>query len=390
MLVAQAEWTEGFDVSAPTDGLSQSDRPSLSNQSAALTEQAIADYVAIAQQGGWPLVNASGALRIGMEDPAVIPLRQRLMVTGDLAASAGVSTAFDSFVDGAVRRFQTRHGVIADGVVANLTLRHLNVPVDMRIQQLQLNLARLRTFPVPLGGSGNRYVMVNVPGAEIETVDGDSVHSRHRGIVGKIDRQTPLLTTKIVLIKFNPYWTVPKSLIVKDLIPMMQKDPGYLDRQRIHVYDERAGTEISWRDIDWHSDQAVNYMFRQDPGDSNSMGSVKIEFPSPEGVYMHDTPAKGLFGGNDRFHSSGCVRVQNVREYVFWILKNTPDWPRERVAEALISGERIDAPVADPVPLYFQYITAWATANNTVQFRDDIYQRDGLGLPMGEQQAQAG
>lgn len=389
-LMAQSEWTEGFDVSAPTDGAADPVRPSLGDQSASFTEQAISEYTNIAQQGGWPTVPATRVLKIGMSDPAVSALRQRLIVTGDLAASAGTSTAFDSFVDGAVRRFQNRHGVIADGAVRDITLKHLNVPVEMRIQQLQLNLVRLRTFPVPLGGTGNRYVMVNVPGAEIETVDGDTVHSRHRGVVGKSDRQTPLLATKITTIRFFPYWTVPKSIIIKDLIPMMQKDPRYLDRQKIHIFDPRRGMELGWQQVNWNSDEAVNYTFRQDPGDINSMGTVKIDFPSPEGVYMHDTPSKGLFGGNDRFHSSGCVRVQNVREYVMWILKNTPGWSRDAVAAALTSGEHQDVQVADPIPLYFQYITAWGTPNNTVQFRDDIYQRDGLGLPVDDnQQAQA-
>lgn len=389
-LLAQGEWTEGFDVSTPSDGVGQDQRPSLSDQSAYYTEQAISQYGDIAQRGGWPMIQTDTPLRIGVENSAVSVLRQRLIVTGDLDATAGNSTAFDSFVDGAVRRFQGRHGVNPDGVVAGVTLRHLNVPVEARIAQLQLNLARLRTFPSPLGGSGNRYVMVNVPGAEIETVDGDTVHSRHRGVVGKIDRQTPLLTTKITTIRFFPYWTVPKSLIIKDLIPIMKKDPGYLDRQKIHIYDPRQGVELNWQQVNWNTDEAVNYTFRQDPGDMNSMGTVKIDFPSPEGVYMHDTPSKGLFGGNDRFHSSGCVRVQNVREYVMWILKNTPGWTREAVAAALISGEHQDVQVADPIPLYFQYITGWATPSNIVEFRDDIYNRDGLGLPVDtSQQAEA-
>ncbi|WP_237155564.1 L,D-transpeptidase family protein [Oryzibacter oryziterrae] len=381
-MLAQVEWTEGFDASAPTEQAAQSSRPSLSNQSPFFTEQAIANYTQIASQGGWPTVPTDQTLKVGSEGASVSTLRQRLMITGDLAQTAGDATAFDSFVDAAVRRFQARHGIIPDGVAGGDTLRQMNVPVDMRIQQLQLNLVRLNALPNPMG---DRHVMVNVPGAEIETVEGDTVHSRHRGIVGKIDRQTPLLNSKIVLIKFNPYWTVPKSIILKDLIPKMQKDPGYLDRQKIHIYDERAKAEIGWQQINWNSSDAVNYTFRQDPGDLNSMGTVKIEFPSPEGVYMHDTPAKGLFGGNDRFHSSGCVRVQNVREYVYWILENTPDWPKDRITEALTSGERIDAPVADPVPLFFQYITAWATPDNGVQFRDDIYQRDGLGVPQTAQ-----
>lgn len=373
---AQLEWTEGFDTSVPYQAPIRSAQPTLSTQTAFYTEQAIAQYSGIAQQGGWGMVPGDSALKIGVRSPAVAALRQRLLITGDLQTAAGASDSFDSFVDGAVRRFQTRHGLIADGVVANETLRRMNVPVETRLRQLETNLGRVRQMT---GDLGERWVMVNVPGAEIETVDAGIVHSRHHAVVGKIDRQTPLLTTKITEINFNPFWTVPRSIIIKDLIPKMQKDSGYLDRQKIRVYDQ-SGNPLDWRMINWNSEEAADYLFRQDPGELNSMGSVKINFPSPEGVYMHDTPQKGLFGGDNRFHSSGCVRVQNVREYVLWILKNTPEWPPEAVAQVMTSGERIDARVSDPVPLYFQYVTAWATPDGIVQFRDDIYQRDGLDV----------
>lgn len=370
------EWTEGFDASAPSQVSVRSARPTLSAETASYTEQAIAQYMDISARGGWPTVQPAQPLKIGRRDPSVSALRARLAITGDLPEMGGTSDSFDSFVDGAVKRFQLRHGLLPDGVVAADTLKQLNVPVDYRLRQLETNLVRVRSMS---GFLGDRYVMVNIPGAEVETVEADIVHSRHHAVVGKIDRQTPLLTSKINLIKFNPFWTVPRSIIIKDLIPKMQKDPGYLDRQKIYIYDQR-GNPLDWRTINWNSEEAADYLFRQDPGDLNSMGSVKIEFPSPDGVYMHDTPAKGLFGENARFHSSGCVRVQNVREYVFWILKNTPDWPQDRIAQALTSGERIDAPVADPVPLYFQYVTAWANSDGIVQFRDDIYQRDGLAM----------
>lgn len=375
-LMSQLEWTEGFDASTPQQVAVQSGRPSLSSQSAAFTEQAIAQYSDVSMRGGWPMVQADKPLKIGMRSPSVAALRERLAVSGDLAGTGGASDSFDSFVDGAVRRFQKRHGLNADGMVAGETLKRMNVPVETRLRQLEMNLVRLRSMS---GFLGDRFVMVNVPGAEIETIEGDMVHSRHQAVVGKIDRQTPLLNSKIVLIKFNPFWTVPRSIIIKDLIPQMQKDTGYLDRQKIRVYDQK-GNPLDWQNINWNSSEAADYMFRQDPGEINSMGSVKIEFPSPEGVYMHDTPAKGLFGENARFHSSGCVRVQNVREYVFWILKNSPEWPQDRIIDAMTNGERIDAPVADPVPLYFQYVTAWATPDGVVQFRDDIYQRDGLDV----------
>jgi murein L,D-transpeptidase YcbB/YkuD len=377
-LMAQTEWTEGFDTSAPTQAPIFSSRPTFSAETALYTEQAIATYYQIAQQGGWGGVPADQPLKIGVRSPAVAALRNRLAVTGDLTAVGGASDSFDSFVDGAVRRFQQRHGLMADGVVANETLRRMNVPVDVRLRQLETNLQRLKAVPTDLGA---RYVMVNIPGAEIETVEAGIVHSRHQAVVGKIDRQTPLLVTKITEINFNPYWTVPKSIIIKDLIPKMQQDPGYLDRQKIRIYD-RTGQEVSWQSINWQSEDAVNYMFRQDPGDINSMGSVKINFPSPDGVYMHDTPQKGLFGGDNRFHSSGCVRVQNVREYVLWILKNTPEWPPALIEQVMTNGERIDAKVADPVPLFFEYVTGWANADGIVQFRDDIYQRDGLDVAL--------
>ena len=143
------------------------------------------------------------------------------------------------------------------------------------------------------------------------------------------------------------------------------------------------GDELNPSQINWYSTDAVNYRFKQDPGSFNSLGSVRINFPNRDGVYMHDTPDKGLFGEDMRFHSSGCVRVQNVRELVYWLLKDTPDWDRPRIDEAIASGERIDASLRRPVPVHWVYITAWATPDGVVQFRDDIYSRDGLGTVAG-------
>ena len=139
------------------------------------------------------------------------------------------------------------------------------------------------------------------------------------------------------------------------------------------------GDELTPSQINWYSNEAVNYRFKQDPGDFNSLGSMRINFPSKDGVYMHDTPAKGLFGEDMRFHSSGCVRVQNVRELVNWLLMETPGWSRQEIDAVIKSGERKDAKVASPVPLYWVYVTAWATPDGVTQFREDIYNRDGLG-----------
>ena len=158
----------------------------------------------------------------------------------------------------------------------------------------------------------------------------------------------------------------------------MQSEPDYLTTNRIRIFDPR-GNELQPSQINWYSDEAANYMFKQDPGDFNSLGSIRINFPNRDGVYMHDTPSKNLFGEDFRFHSSGCVRVQNVRELVNWLLVETPGWSRQEIDHVIKGGDRKDAKIARPVPLYWVYVTAWATPDGVVQFRDDIYNRDGLG-----------
>jgi murein L,D-transpeptidase YcbB/YkuD len=157
----------------------------------------------------------------------------------------------------------------------------------------------------------------------------------------------------------------------------MQAHPDYLTKNHIRIYD-RAGNELQPNQINWNSDDAVHYMFRQDPGAINSLGVVRINLPNKDGVYMHDTPEKNLFGENFRYDSSGCVRVQNVRELVDWLLQPNGDWNRARIDDVIRSGQRLDVDLVKPVPVYWVYITAWANPDGVVQFRDDIYNKDGL------------
>lgn len=381
-----AEWRQSYDSSARLR-VARTSIPMLSADSAAATEAAIARYREIAARGGWGGVPAGQRLKIGAKGRAVVSLRQRLAVTGDMDPAAGANDVFDSFVDAGVRRFQARHGLNATGLAGDQTTVALNVPVEARLRQLETNLVRLRSFS---GGSlGQRYVIVNIPAALVETVDGTVVATRHAAGVGKIDRQSPIFNSKIVEINFNPFWTVPASIIRKDLIPKMRSEPNYLSDNKIRVFTQQ-GQELNPSQINWFSDEATRYMFRQDPGaDLNSMGFVRINIPNPHGVYMHDTPAKGIFGDDFRFVSSGCVRVQNVRSYITWLLKNTPGWGPEQVDQAIESGKRIDARIADAVPVYWTYLTSWATPDGIVQFRDDIYQRDGIGgIPVASAQVE--
>lgn len=371
---AQIEWQDGFDSGSSPRSVLSGDVPLLSRETLQATEAALQHYLQLEAQGGWGAVPADTVLRLGSRHQNVVALRRRLVVSGDLAPSLAASETYDSYVEEAVKRFQARHGLIVDGVAANATLAALNVPVSARRHQLETNIVRIRSM---LGNLGDRYVMLNIPGASIEAVEQGVVHSRHAAVVGKIDRPSPVLSARIVDINFNPYWTVPVSIIRKDLIPKMQADPQYLTKNKIRIYDQR-GNELVPEQIDWNSNDAVNYMFRQDPGDINSMGTVRINMPNSESVYMHDTPSKSLFGENARFHSSGCARVQNVRELVAWLLKDSGDWNRQTIDAAIGSGERIDAKLARPVPVYWVYVTAWGGLDGVGQFRDDIYQRDGL------------
>jgi murein L,D-transpeptidase YcbB/YkuD len=376
------EFGLGFDSASRSIPMPKAALPTLSPLTVQTTEQAIRRHESIVAGGGWPAVPAGDRLRLGNRHPAVITLRQRLAIAGDLGENIGVSDIYDSYVEAAVRRFQARHGLSVDGLIRENTFTAMNVPAQARLNQLKNNLVRLR---VPSAHLSNRFVVCNIPAAQVEAVENGVVASRHVAVVGKPDRPSPDINSKIVEINFNPYWTVPVSIVRRDLIPKMQEAPDYLTSNRIRIFDPR-GNELAPAQINWYSEEATNYMFKQDPGDFNSLGSIRINFPNKDGVYMHDTPNKNLFGEDFRFHSSGCIRIQNVRDLVNWLLVETPGWARPEIDAVVKGGDRKDARIAKPVSLYWIYVTAWATADGVVQFRDDIYNRDGLAsvaLPRG-------
>jgi L,D-transpeptidase YcbB len=364
-----------FDAASRSIHMPKASLPTLSPGTVQTTEEAIGKYQGIVARGGWPTVPPTDRLRLGNRHPSVIPLRKRLIISGDLEATAGDSDIFDSYVEAAVRRFQARYGITIDGIVRKATFERLNVPADVRLTQLKINVPRLKAATAHLP---QRYVMVNIPAAQVEAVEDGVVASRHIAVVGRPSRPSPDVNSKITEINFNPYWTVPVSIVRRDLIPLMQKHPHYLADEHIRIFDKHHN-ELTASQINWHSDDAVNYLFKQDPGSFNSLGTLRIQFASPDGVYMHDTPEKNLFGDDMRFDSSGCVRVQNVRQLVYWLLKDTSGWSPERIDATIRSGDRIDARLKQPVQLYWVYITAWATPDGVVQFRDDIYNKDGLG-----------
>jgi len=371
----RGNWDDQFDakVSRATVNVT-SNNPILGPGSAQNVQLAMSQYQMIVSNGGWPQVpETAKPLQLGAVDSSVQALRQRLMISGDLPRDAGMSNSFDSYVDGAVKRFQARHGLPSDGVMGEYTMKAINVPATTRLTQLQTNLVRLQSMS---GDLGPRFVTVNVPAAMVEAVEGGRVVMRNTAVVGRISRPTHLINSKIYEVILNPYWTAPRSIVEKDIVPLMRKDPTYLEKNNIRLIDGQ-GSEVSPSSVDWNAPKAPNLMFRQDPGKINAMSSTKINFHNPNNEYMHDTPSQGLFNKLMRFESSGCVRVQNVRDLVLWILKDTPGWDRQRVEQVIASRQNTPIKLQQEVPVYFVYITAWSAKDGVVQFRDDIYEKDG-------------
>jgi L,D-transpeptidase YcbB len=356
--------------------------PTLAKENVTATKSAIRLYADLVARGGWaqlPLIE----LRTGMNHPAVVQLRRRLQATGDLAAYGGYPEIYDSYVEQAVKKAQTRHGLPATGFLDRNTIEELNVPAAARLRQLRTNLPRLQSLSgqAPAG----KYVVVNIPAAQIEAVNNNQVVSRHIGVVGKPDRPSPLVNSAIEEINFNKEWVVPPTVLKSDLMAKgreMQATGGdVLAKYKVDAYADYAayqrGQRIDPMSIDWGSDQPLHYFYVQNAGPDNPLGYVKINFSSPHHVYMHDTPGQSIFNQSFRAESSGCVRVQNVHQLVAWLLEDN-GWTVQEVLRMKQTGERLNIRLKKRVPLFWTYVTAWGTPDGTVQFRRDIYRRDGV------------
>ncbi|MGH6865499.1 MAG: L,D-transpeptidase family protein [Methyloceanibacter sp.] len=350
--------------------------PTLAKANIAATKAAIEKYKLIVAQGGWPMVPAV-AMKPGSRGQEIVTLHRRLEISGDLVGMS-VPDEYDAGVVAAVKRFQSRHGLPATGVIdSRATVEALNVPAQIRLMQLETNLKRLQGLAP---SAARRYVLVNVPAAQVEAVESGQVVQRHAAVVGKPARPTPELSSKIKEVNFNPYWHVPRSIVHKDLVPkgreFAQRGQDMLAAYHMQAFDE-AGHPLDPRQIDWFGEAVYKYNYRQLPWAENSLGFVKINFPNKDAVYMHDTPLKGLFGKAIRFESSGCVRVHNVATLVAWIMRDNPGWSLDRIESMKHTGEQMSIPVKTQVPVYFAYISAWGTPDGMVNFRPDIYSLDG-------------
>ncbi len=376
---ADNEWGQEFDRSFAKQWESNPQRgfPTLSKKNIDPMRIAIKRYAEIVAKGGWVKV-PDIEMKVGINTPAVKQLRQRLIITGDLSQQSGYAETFDYYVSEAVKKFQKRNGLTTTGVTDKETIRALNVPASARLRQLRTNLVRLKKL---VKKNAKKYVLANIPAAQVEAIQDERVVSRHVAIIGKIDRQTPVITSKIHEINFNPYWTLPRSIIRKDLVPQAikytEKGKDLLEQSKINVYDKK-GQLVPSQSINWNEDVAKKFIFKQDPWKENALGFVKINFHNAHAVFLHDTPSKQLFTENFRADSSGCIRVQNIQQLVSWILEDTGGWNISRIAEVKRVGSREDVKLKQRIPIYIVYVTAWATGDGIAHFRHDVYRKDAL------------
>lgn len=340
---------------------------------------ALASYRQIAAGGGWGEIPKGPPLKLGMADARVPALRQRLTLTGDYAGLPDSSTVFDSALVEGTKHYQRRHGLTEDGALGEGTRRSLNVPVSRRIDQIRVNLDRARALFREVDSA---FMVVNVPQFQLWEYDRGEPVWTSKVQVGMADRKTPLFRARMAALVFNPTWTVPPTILGEDVIPGMRKNPNYLEKKGLAVYDKK-GNPVDDSVIDWKaaSRDSFPYVLRQDAGDDNALGKVKFLIPNPWAIYMHDTPHRAAFKQAVRATSSGCIRVQLPLELATRALaRSDSTWTQARIDSVLASGETKTVGLKRGLPVRIEYRTASVERDGLVYLLPDIYNRDARTL----------
>jgi len=335
-------------------------------------------YTAIAVQGGWPVIADGPVLRKNIRHPQVQVIRKRLRITKDLVLGPldDADRVDTAFMD-AVMNFQARHGLAIDGIVGVQTRAAMNVPVEQRVRRIKVNIDRWRWLPHKLG---ERYLLINLTGFELYAEEQGKAVLSMPIIIGKRYRATPSFSSYISHLEINPYWTIPKSIALKDLIPVQLRDKDYFHRKKIRVFNgwKKDAEELDIDTIPLRklNDNYFPYRFRQDAGPENSLGRIKFMFPNPYDIYLHDTPNRYLFDRRIRTFSSGCIRVADPLRLSAYLLNAPTQQKEEEVLQLIYRGEHRGMSLVRAVPIYLLYWTAWTDRDGKLNFRDDIYGRD--------------
>jgi murein L,D-transpeptidase YcbB/YkuD len=338
-----------------------------------LLKSILKKYRAIQDAGGWEKVPEGPTLKPGMTNPRIPPLRKRLAITGDFEGSVSDSDYFDEDLKAAVIRFQNKHRLEADGAVGKNTYTALNITVKQKIDQIRVNLERARWVFHKLPSD---YIEVDIAGFRAYDFEGGNINWSSRVQVGKPFRKTPVFKSKIKYIVFNPTWTVPPTILQKDILPKIKKNPGYLTKMKISVID-RKGRIVDPNSVNWSKySKNVPYTLRQEPGPHNALGRMKFIFPNKYFIYLHDTPSQALFGRKDRAFSSGCIRVDKDIELAELLLDDPDKWNRESILKLLDTNKTQRVNLPKPKPVILLYMTLWLDENDNFIFLKDVYGRD--------------
>lgn len=341
-----------------------------SNPNYRALQRALEEYRAIAARGGWPKVPANIRLKPGQSSPLTGALARRLASSGDYSGNPpreGAASVYGPDLQEAVKVFQRRHGLPDDGMVGPPLAAEMNVPVEARIRQIELNMERWRWLPRDLG---DPHILVNIPEMRLDVFERGTSALTMRVVVGKPDTQTPIFNDRMTYLVFSPVWNVPDDIAEKETLPAVLNDPGFLNRMNMEVVDG-SGNHVDPASIDLTSPE--KYRFRQRPGGSNALGLVKFMFPNQFNVYLHDTPTDSLFARASRSFSHGCVRLEQPEKLAQYVLRDQPDWTTERIQEAMHAGEERIVKLKTAIPVYLGYWTARVTPDHQVQFRKDVY-----------------
>jgi murein L,D-transpeptidase YcbB/YkuD len=340
-------------------------------------------YVGYYERGGWPTVSGTEKIEPGDKGPRVSEVADRLLVTGELSARGADPELYDPTLEIAVKAFQKAHGLNDDGVIGKRTIEEMNVPAEQRLKMVLLNLERMRAESPDME---KRFVFVNIPSTELRVIDNGVTTFHANAIVGKVSRKTPLLSSVIFQAKLNPDWSVPAKIARIDMLRHELEEPGYFASKNVRVYTS-DGRQIDPRTVNWNDVKQSGYFpyrLKQDAGPENALGPMKLDFQNDHSVFIHGTSAPKLFAKQDRFFSSGCVRVDDPLGLATFLLQDDPGWTRERVEDVVKGGKTTYAKLARPIPLHIVYLTAWVDEQGVANFRDDVYQRDpSVSIPAG-------
>lgn len=320
-------------------------------------KETLSQYMVLNKKNGWlPVMVTKNVWTIGNPYPEISSLKQRLSVTGELA-SGDTSLVFTTQLAEAVKAYQQTHGFHPDGKNSPLLMADMNIPVVQRIQQQLINLERMRWMPIHKEG---KLLLVNIPEFMLHVTKGEKHVIHMPVVVGKEAHQTTMFADDMNEIVFSPYWNIPSSIVKNEILPAMEKNSNYLTKHHMERVGSGGGTPV----------------IRQLPGAFNSLGKVKFLFPNSFSIYFHDTPAKSIFGRNDRASSHGCIRLSDPEKMADYLLKDDPKWTPEKISTAMNSGVRQSVSLKNSVPVIITYFTAWVDENKKLNFRDDVYGND--------------